>query len=429
MEGTAMFKGILSFILQVSLAAGILHYPLFVYAADISFTLAAYSKEELANVREWEKSTAGRKISTENVDQVKDFLSEAVYKAMKDPGTFGAASLWFEVAPYRPYELSKGMIEATKKYAPNSKLDTKEALVNFGEVAGIPFPQPKTGAEMAWNFDSNTRGDTHFVQTEGEVVDCKTRLERHAGMLRWDTFWMSRTDVPPVPKIPDDKNPRGIFRSFFQRHIAPVDFVDTTMLEVRYKDLTREEDLWVYTAMFRRIRRYATSQRTDTIDGTDMIYDDQDGWYTSPTWNNYKYIGRADLLVGRHVDNTKVQRIAGQGFWNGVQRERVNNFAVEVSSKDKDYIYSKQIWYLDPETWQMNFKVMYNRQGQLWKMYEMFYNEYPTVLGQKAAYMSCEHTIDFIRNHGSTSKYTIKGLSLEIPLDQYQTKSLKEKSY
>ena len=98
--------------------------------------------------------------------------------------------------------------------------------------------------------------------------------------------------------------------------------------------------------MFRRIRRYATSQRTDTIDGTDMIYDDQDGWNTSPAWNNYKYIGRADLLVGRHVDNTKVQRITGQGFWNGVQRERVNNFAVEVVSKDKDYIYSKQIWYL-----------------------------------------------------------------------------------
>ena len=59
----------------------------------------------------------------------------------------------------------------------------------------------------------------------------------------------------------------------------------------------------------------------------------------------------------------------------------------------------------------------------------MFYNDYPTNLGQKAAYMSCEHTVDFIRHHGSPSKYTIKGLSLDIPLDQYQTKSLREKSY
>jgi hypothetical protein len=321
------------------------------------------------------------------------------------------------------------MIEATKKYAPDSKLDANEALVNFGNVAGYPFPQAKTGVEMAWNFDSNTRGDTHHVLNEGEVVDCRTRLERHAGHLRWDTYWMSRTEVAPIPKIPDDKNPRGIFRSFFQRHIAPVDFVDTTMLEIRYKDLTREEDLWVYTAMFRRIRRYATSQRSDTIDGTDMIYDDQDGWYTAPTWNTYKFLGRADLLVGRHLDNKNAQRVTGQGFWNGVQRERVNNYAVEVVNKDKNYIYSKQIWYLDPETWQMNFKMMYNRQGELWKMYEMFYNEYPTVQGQKVSYLSAEHTVDFIRHHGSPSKYTMKGIGMDIKLDQYQTKSLKEKSY
>ena len=97
-----------------------------------------------------------------------------------------------------------------------------------------------------------------------------------------------------------------------------------------------------------------------------------------PRKNTYKYIGRADVLVGRHQDNTKAERITGQGFWNGIQRERVNNFVVEVVNKDTNYIYGKQIWYLDPETWQMNFKIMYNRQGEMWKMYEMAFNEYPT---------------------------------------------------
>jgi hypothetical protein len=414
------------FILLLIIALGL---PLNCEAADVTFPTFSYNDQELAKVKEWEKTWVGKKVTTANVDQVKDFLSEGVYKAMKDPKVFGVDAIWFEVVPYKPYEVSKGMIEQTKKYAPNSKLDAQESLVNFGDVAGIPFPQPKTGAEMAWNFDSNSRGDTHHVLNEGEVVDCRTRLERHAGHLRWDTFWMSRTDLAPIPKIPDDQNPREIFHSYFQRHIAPVDFVDTTMLELRYKDPNREEDLWVYTAMFRRIRRYATSQRTDTIDGTDMVYDDHDGWYTSPLKNTYKYIGRADLLVGRHQDNTKAERITGQGFWNGIQRERVNNWVVEVVNKDKNYIYSKQIWYLDPETWQMNFKVMYNRQGELWKMYEMFFNEYPTVLGQKAAYMSCEHTLDFIRHHGSPSKYTKQVISGDIPLKLYQTSALKDKSY
>ena len=123
----------------------------------------------------------------------------------------------------------------------------------------------------------------------------------------------------------------------------------------------------------------------------------------------------------------KLQRITGQGFWNGVQRERVNNWVVEVVSKDKDYIYSKQIWYLDPETWQMNFKIMYNRQGELWKTYEMFYNEYPTVQGQKAAYMSAEHTIDLIRHHGSPSKYTKQVIGVNIPISSTRLRRLKKR--
>jgi len=141
------------------------------------------------------------------------------------------------------------------------------------------------------------------------VVDCKTRFERETEQHRWELYWIGRCDVPPTPAFSKEVNPRGIARSFFQRHAAPADFVDTTMLEIKYKDPHRMEDLWVYTAMFRRIRRYANNQRTDSIDGTDMIYDDQDGWYTSVLHNTYEFKGREDLLVVRHQDAAKVERI------------------------------------------------------------------------------------------------------------------------
>ena len=397
-------------------------------AAEVTFPTPSYGGAELAKVKEWEKTWVGKKVTTENVDQVKEFLHEAVYKAMKDPSIFGAKSLWFDIVPYRPYDVSKGLIDATKKYAPAGKLDEKENLVGYGDVAGYPFPQPKTGIEMAWNFDSNTRGDSNYLFHGGTVVDCRTGHEREAGHLRWELSWLGRYDVPPIPRMPNSENTRDIARSFFQRHTAPADFVDTTMLEIRYKD-NREEDLWVYTAMFRRVRRYATSQRTDTIDGTDMIYDDQEGWYTHPTRNTYTAKGRAELLVARHQDPKNVQRDHGQGFWNGFQRERVNNWVVEVINKDKDYIYSKQIWYLDPETWQMNFKVVYNRQGELWKMYEITYNEQPSYGGGKTSIPSAEHIVDFIRRHGSPGNRDIKGVGINIPLKQFTTRALQEKSY
>jgi len=236
------------------LLAILISIPLISRAGEIKFPVYSYEGEELKKVREWEKVWVGKRITTENVDEVKDFLHEAVYKAMKNPEIFGAESLWFEIVPYRPYNLSPGMIAATKKYAPTSKLDENESLIGYGDIAGIPFPHPKTGIEMAWNFDGNTKGDTHHEYGIGSVVDCRSRLEREAGHLRWEVHWMGRYDVPPLPKIPDEKNKRGIHRSFFMRMTAPVDFVDTAMLEIKYKDTHRENDMWVYTAMFRRIR-------------------------------------------------------------------------------------------------------------------------------------------------------------------------------
>jgi hypothetical protein len=321
------------------------------------------------------------------------------------------------------------MIAATKKNAPQSKLDNDGMLAGYGDVAGIPFPQPKTGLEMAWNFDGNPKGDSHYEIGTGDVVNCQQKTERHAGMLRWELYWIGRVDSEPLPRIPEKENQRGIARSWFQRHTAPVDFVDTTILELKYLDHTKLEDVWVYTVMFRRIRRYTASQRTDSIDGTDMIYDDQDGWYTHVIHNTYDSKGRADLLVARHQDASQLQRIKGQGFWNGVQRERVNHWVVEVKNKQKGYLYSKQIWYLDPETWQMNFKVMYNRKGELWKMYELFYDEYPTASGGKTSLFSGEHVVDFIRHHGSPTIRKMKDVGASIRPDFFQTKSLKEKSY
>ncbi len=398
------------------------------HAAEVQFPVPSYTEGELAEVRAWEKQWSGKKITTENVDQVKEFLHEAVYQAVKNPQTFGADSLWFEIVPYRTYPVSKGMKEATGKYYPG-KLDEKKNLVDYGDRAGIPFPQPSTGAEAAWNFDSNTKGDSHHLKHSGTVVDCRTKHERDAIQMRWELHWMGRYDAPPVPKYPDKQNPRNIALSFFQRHLAPVDFVDTTMLELKYKDHDRDTDLWVYTAMFRRIRRYATSQRTDTIDGTDMIYDDQDGWYTHPGHNTYTLKGRRDLLFARHQDPAKLERVKGQGFWSGVQRERVRHWEVEAINKDPNYIYSKQVWYLDPETWQMNFKVMYNRQGELWKMYEMFANVYPSYGGGQTAIFNGEHIVDFIRRHGSPGNREIKGIGIDIPLTLFQVKSLKQRSY
>lgn len=430
-------------VIQLSISAGlavllVLLCSFSAPAREVKFPTPAYEGEELAKVKEWEKTWVGKKVTTADVDQVKDLLPDAVYTIMKNPQDFGAeGDMWFEVVPYREYKVSPGLIEATKQYAPDAQLNEKLDLVNYGKVAGIPFPQLDTadpvvaGTQAAWNFDGFTHGDGTYLNNEpANIVDCRTRLERSAGQIRWMMFWSARTDIAPKPELP--KNSRKVHRTFFQRNTAPPDFADTTILEVKYQDTTRDCDLYVYTAMFRRIRRYTTSQRSDMIDGTDLIYDDNNGWYTHMNVNKYKLVGQKDFLVARHADEPykSLKRVSGQGFWNGVPRERTKCWVVEAINKDPNYIYSKRIWYLDPENWQMNVQEMYDRQGKLWKLMEQFYSEYKLAEAEgMASHVNSEHTVDLIRRHGSVGQYQIYKIGTTLDPKIFSVANLQQLSY
>ena len=41
---------------------------------------------------------------------------------------------------------------------------------------------------------------------------------------------------------------------------------------------------------------------------------------------------------------------------------------IEAVNKDPNFYYSKSIWYLDPESWQMLYSDRYDRRGRLWKI-------------------------------------------------------------
>ncbi len=94
--------------------------PDLVLAADINFPVACYQGDELAKLREWEKTYAGKKISAANVDEVKEYLPESFYNLMKDTNRWG--EWWFVIVPYQEVPYSPGYIKATKDYYGQPKL-------------------------------------------------------------------------------------------------------------------------------------------------------------------------------------------------------------------------------------------------------------------------------------------------------------------
>ena len=371
-----------------------------------------FTGSELEKVKEWEKTWVGKKVDLANIDQVKDFLPEFLVKQMKEPAKWGAKELWFEVVPYRYGAPSKGVVEATKKYSPNSKFEPNGMKMPWGEIApneflsgylkgegaGFPFPKAKTGIEMAWNYDSNTTGDNYERDIWGPVVNCKTGAERRAWQPQKRMYWTGRCDLPPLPRI--EPNSKGFRRSFYQELKEPSDMYGTKFLELRYTDPAKEDDTFIWVAMYRRIRRLSSSQRDDTIDGSDHSYCDEEGYSGPINKNTYKFLGVKDMLACRHMDGEKFTRQKGQGLWSGQLRERCKLYLVEMTPKDPASIYSKHIWYLDGETWQMPYKESYDKQGRLWRLLDEQMGYFTSVKGYQVIDVVGYTYSDAQRYHG-----------------------------
>jgi hypothetical protein len=371
------------------------------FAQEMRYFIPSYEGEELARVREWEKEWAGKKVDKTNVDQIKDFLLPSQHKIMKDPNYLNDDTWWFDVVPYKTAELSKGQMEMTRKYAPTARIGEDEILVNYEDMAGFIFPDPKTGVEAAYNFDMFTKGDSRYERTCGSVIEPRAGFDREQCRNRWEMYWVGRCFGDTIPKLP--KNPKNFRRTLFSRITSPPDFVDQGILEIKYNSTKRESDMWFWMPRYRRIRRVERAARGDNIDGTELIRDDTDGWYDVIRKNTYQLAGRKELLLVRRLNNPSetIVRKKGSACLNGYKRERVNTYVVEVTSKDPNYTYSKQVWYLDPEQWMILIKQTWDEEGRLWRVNEYTYQEIETIDGEMAFIPASGLSIDVYGRHAS----------------------------
>ncbi|MCP4622924.1 MAG: hypothetical protein GY850_05275, partial [bacterium] len=120
-----------------ALAAALLLIPFMAGAAEIDMG-TSYSAEELAKVREWEKTWVGKKIDKSNIDQVADFMVKGYVEMYKNPEKWGGPpeGFSFTIRPYEKYTATKGMIEMTKKFAGQIKKPLEDgSMPGYAEVA------------------------------------------------------------------------------------------------------------------------------------------------------------------------------------------------------------------------------------------------------------------------------------------------------
>jgi hypothetical protein len=314
----------------------------------------------------------GDVISKANADKVKDLVSPGMYWCVQHG--------WpMKIIDTKPIVWKRAYKEATEKYSSQVKLaDDGVAILNY--VAGQPFPKVDTAEKAAavklmWNFDFRPSFEDdldlrNFDADTGPISeDRPLQVERHFLVDHFRRLrYVGRLYVDPKPEIPNQE--KFEFKETLHPLIEPFDLKGVGFTYYRYFDPAKQDDSWLYLPSLRRVRRLSTAQRSDALFGQDTDQDSYGGYAGQIAWADWKYLGEKEVLGAMHTSNLPVKWVEGANDWafEG-EWEKRKVYVVEGESKLPQYAYSKRVLYLDKENYDVPYSDMYDRAGQLWKIW------------------------------------------------------------
>jgi hypothetical protein len=336
------------------------------WCAAMALVLSALAASVHADV------APGDKIDGTNVAKAKDLISPGLEWCIK-------RGFPITVVESKRVEWPKAYKEATEKYAPQVKLSA-DGLTVSNYVAGQPFPNldpkdPQFPLKIMWNYEygfanglddtdlRNFDADTGTIPPGGSMTVERHFLLDHLRRL----FWTGRLYVDPKPEKP---NPNGYrVQQGLYPILEPFDLKGVGALGNRYIDSAKQDDSWLYLPSLRRVRRLSTAQRSDALFGQDTDVDSYYGYAGQVSWMDWKYLGEKEVLGPVHAEHFPVKWApkADWAFDDVWEKRKV--YVIEGTSKLPQYAYSKRVLFIDKEYWGIPFSDIYDRSGELWKIW------------------------------------------------------------
>ncbi len=279
------------------------------------------------------------------------------------------------VGPHKPIAMEEARAAATQRYHPQVELtpDRKD-MVNF--VAGIPFPlvtkeDPDAGIKIILNQQSRLIVDDVDARKMGchlgEITSAGMKLERTFQVEHWRRlFYVGRLYHQPAPTW---NNQEGIrYRELQYPLIEPFDLKGGGWNYIRYLDVGRSDDGWIYYPLTRRVRRISTAQRSQGFFGQDMDLDSFTGYAGNPAWMAWRVVGQKTMLASMHSEHVPVKwQAAPADFAADEPWEPRDVFVVEGRSLLPEYAFARRVVYVDRESWLIAYSEIYDNEGKLWK--------------------------------------------------------------
>ena len=325
----------------------------------------------------------GETIGPQNWQRIQGMVGENLLHRIKSGYTI-------QIKPTKTYRPLKEYVDATEKYSGKVSLGPKGELLNY--VAGQPFPKfdssdPQVGQKLAWNFFYRWLGDdykTGGAVKGGKIIRAaieKDGSERRADLVSYFLF----------PGTPYSQNPQpAISRyehiNFMQLRVDsyPRDASGTTTLEIRYKDPSRADDLYIYLPSIRRIRRATTTQRCQTLAPSEFNLDDINSFNGKITDFNYKYLGDKKILANISQEHLPFARKPGDYLPQDEKWEVVDTYVLEITPKDSSYCYPKKLLHLNKVTFDTHWTMIWDKRGEYWKEQFGFFTPVKLADGREA---------------------------------------------
>jgi hypothetical protein len=308
-------------------------------------------------------------INAANADKYKDQLSPGQLALLKRYPTYKLnvyqtrRSAAFPKCVYDETEANKG----------KAKLAAGDNGV-IGATGGIPFPQPKNGAEAIWNTTLRYKGnsyDMHWSQAAvtREGTYALVKFEYEIAMI------YGNCDIAAA-----QREANKMFY-YIQKTTAPARLAGQILLVHETVDQAKEpRSAWTYNPGQRRVRlapNVAYDNPGTAADG--LRTNDDFNMYNGATDRyNWKLVGKKEMYMPYNSyrlsdPKLKYTDVLKPGHINGdhARYELRRVWVVEATLKPgTSHIYSKRVFYIDEDSWGILATDKYDGRGELWRVSE-----------------------------------------------------------
>lgn len=309
-------------------------------------------------------------INASNVAQYAGQLTAGTMALIKKYPTFQV-----EVYPTRRSAFyPQWVLQNTRKNAVTAELTgSVEGDGVQGAYAGIPFPIPKSGAELLWDTVLRWQGIyVNVYNTSGIFVDgaghrtLTQATDTEAAYLYYDK---SRTSLAD----------EAVQQLSVNRTHSPASQDGGIVLihyPINYSD--RDQAIYTYTVGQRRIR-LAPEFKYDTpvaAAAGAFTYDEIDMWEGRPDKFSFKIIGKRDMIVPyndykiNQASVTEAEAFQAHYLNPDLMRwEKHRVWVLESNLKPgKRHIYSRRTFYIDEDSWTILATDAYDQGGHLYRI-------------------------------------------------------------